>query len=68
MKSYLSLARKELKAQIPIPVKLFGLRLDKIEKAQEICKEDIVSSEIQKLRKQQSLPPQPSAIIQRLSA
>ncbi|TCO02197.1 type I restriction endonuclease subunit R [Natronoflexus pectinivorans] len=54
---------KELKAQIPIPVKLFGLRLDKIEKAQEIVKEDIVSSEIQKLRKQIESLPQNSIVI-----
>ena len=32
----LNLKGKELKAQIPLPVRLFGLRLDKIECAQEL--------------------------------
>lgn len=54
---------KELKAQIPIPVKLFGLRLDKIERAQEIGEVDIVVSEIVKLRKQIESLPQNSIVI-----
>jgi type I restriction enzyme R subunit len=54
---------KELKAQIPVPVKLFGLRLDKIEKAQEKGESEIVSSEILKLRKQIDSLPQNSIVI-----
>lgn len=54
---------KELKAQIPVPVTLFGLRLDKIEKAQEISEESIVSSEILKLRKQINSLPKNSIVI-----
>lgn len=54
---------KELKAQIPVPVKLFGLRLDKIEMAQEIGESEIVSSEILKLRKQIDSLPQNSIVI-----
>ncbi|MEQ8809439.1 MAG: DEAD/DEAH box helicase family protein [Imperialibacter sp.] len=48
---------KELQPQIPVPVKLFGLRLDKIEKAVEVGREEIVSAETAKLKKQiESLP------------
>lgn len=54
---------KELKAQIPLPVKLFGLRLDEIEKAIELSEKDIVNKESQKLRKQISELPQNSVII-----
>jgi type I restriction enzyme R subunit len=54
---------KELKPQIPIPVKLFGLRLDKIERAQEIGENEIVTSEIVKLRKQIESLPQNSIVI-----
>jgi type I restriction enzyme R subunit len=54
---------KELKAQIPVPVKLFGIRLDKIERAQEIGETDIVASEIVKLRKQIDSLPQNSILI-----
>lgn len=54
---------KELKPQIPIPVKLFGLRLDKIEKAQEIGETEIVKSEIVKLRNQIDSLPQNSIVI-----
>ncbi|WP_321343146.1 type I restriction-modification enzyme R subunit C-terminal domain-containing protein [uncultured Draconibacterium sp.] len=54
---------KELKAQIPIPVKLFGLRLDKIERAKEIGESAIVSNEIIKLRKQIESLPQNSIVI-----
>src|SRR5690606_14942303 len=49
--------------QIPVPVKLFGIRLDKIEKAQEIRETDIVASEIVKLRKQIESLPQNSIVI-----
>jgi type I restriction enzyme, R subunit len=39
------------KAQVPLPVRLFGLRLDKIEKADELLKPEIVAGEVFKLRK-----------------
>jgi len=54
---------KELQPQIPVPVKLFGLRLDKIEKATEIAREEIVSAETVKLRKQIGLLPANSVVI-----
>lgn len=54
---------KELKAQIPVPVKLFGLRIEKIEKAQEVGEDAIVLSEIIKLRKQIDILPQNSIVI-----
>jgi len=43
---------KELKGQIPLPVRLFGVRLEKIEEAQTQSKSEIVNKEIQKIRKQ----------------
>jgi type I restriction enzyme, R subunit len=54
---------KEIKPQIPLPVRLFGLRLDKIEKALEIKDENIVQKEIQKLRGQISDLPQNSVAV-----
>jgi len=54
---------KELKPQIPLPVRLFGLRLDKIEKAIELTENDTVSREIIKLRKQIEELPQNSVVI-----
>ena len=46
-----------LKPQIPLPVRLFGLRLDKIEKAAELNIETTRLNEIVKLRKQiENLP------------
>ncbi|NUQ25383.1 MAG: DEAD/DEAH box helicase family protein [Saprospiraceae bacterium] len=54
---------KELKAQIPLPVRLFGLRLEKIEEAQTQDKTDIVSKEVQKIRKQVEALPKNSVVI-----
>ncbi len=54
---------KELKAQIPLPVRLFGVRLDKIEKALELLENEIVQKEIIKLRKQIIDLPQNSVVI-----
>src|SRR5690554_3468909 len=54
---------KELKAQIPLPVRLFGLRLDKIEKAIQVSETEIVSREIVKLRKQIEELPQNSIVV-----
>jgi type I restriction enzyme R subunit len=54
---------KELKPQIPLPVRLIGLRLDKIEKALEVDRHDIAEREIKKLRVQISALPQNSVVI-----
>jgi len=54
---------KELKPQIPLPVRLFGLRLDKIETAQELNENSIVLKEIQKLKIQIEGLPQNSIVI-----
>jgi type I restriction enzyme, R subunit len=54
---------KELKPQIPLPVRLFGFRLDKIEKAIEINETEIASREIVKLRKQIEELPQNSVVV-----
>ena len=54
---------KELKGQIPLPVRLFGVRLDKIEKAIEINKPEVTKNEIEKLRQQISTLPQNSIVI-----
>ncbi len=49
---------KEVKPQIPLPVRLFGLRLDKIAKALELGETLIVQKETEKLKAQvASLPP-----------
>lgn len=54
---------KELKGQIPLPVRLFGVRIDKIEKAIELNEPEIAKNEIEKLRKQISTLPQNSIVI-----
>jgi len=54
---------KELKPQIPLPVRLFGLRLNKIEEAQSTAQTVIVNKEIQKLKKQVATLPQNSVVI-----
>jgi len=54
---------KELKGQIPLPVRLFGVRLEKIEEAQTQSKSEIVNKEIQKIRKQVEALPKNSVII-----
>lgn len=54
---------KELKAQIPLPVRLFGIRLDKIEKAIELNETKIAEKEIQKLKQQIAELPQNSVVI-----
>ena len=55
---------KELKAQIPLPVRFFGLRLDKIELALELDERDIALKEINKLRGQILELPMKSVVIQ----
>jgi type I restriction enzyme R subunit len=54
---------KELKGQIPLPVRLFGVRLEKIEEAQTQSKSEIVNKEIQKIRKQVDALPKNSVVI-----
>jgi len=54
---------KELKAQIPLPVRLFGVRLEKIEEAQTQGNLDIVNNEVQKIRKQIEALPKNSVVI-----
>jgi type I restriction enzyme R subunit len=54
---------KELKPQIPLPIRLFGVRLDKIVEAQKRNKTNIVEKEIQNLKKQTATLPQNSVVI-----
>ena len=54
---------KELRAQTPLPVRLFGFRLDKIEAAQNQGKIDIVNSELERLRAQIQMLPQKSVTV-----
>lgn len=51
------------KPQIPLPVRLFGLRLDKIEKAGELKITETQLNEIRKLQKQIAELPQNSIVI-----
>jgi type I restriction enzyme R subunit len=59
---------KELKPQLPLPVRLVGLRLDKIEKAIDLAQVQIAEREIVKLRRQTSQLPQSSVIIKEAAA
>ena len=54
---------KELKPQLPLPVRLVGLRLDKIEKANDSGHADIAAREIAKLRLQITTLPKESVVI-----
>ena len=54
---------KELKPQIPLPVRLFGVRLEKIGKAIEFGLTETAEKETQKLRMQISTLPQNSMVI-----
>jgi len=54
---------KELKPQLPLPVRLVGLRLDKIEKALDDGHEEIAGREVAKLRQQTVELPQSSVVI-----
>ncbi len=54
---------KELKAQIPLPVRLFGVRLEKIEEAQRQNEPEIVKKETEKIRKQVEALPKSSVVI-----
>lgn len=59
---------KELKPQLPLPVRLVGLRLDKIEKAVDSGLADIAEREIAKLRLQIAALPKTSVIIKEAAA
>lgn len=59
---------KELKPQVPLPVQLVGLRLDKIEKANDLGHDRIVEWEVAKLRNQIVELPQHSIVIKEASA
>jgi type I restriction enzyme, R subunit len=54
---------KELKSQIPLPVRLFGVRLQKISAAQTQNRTDIVEKEIQKIKTQVGGLPKNSVVI-----
>ena len=54
---------KELKPQIQLPVRLFGVRLEKVEKAIELSHSEIVEKETKKLRDQLATLPQNSVVI-----
>lgn len=54
---------KELKAQLPLPVRLVGLRIDKLEKALELNEQDIIQSEAKKLQRQIASLPKESIVI-----
>lgn len=54
--------------QIPLPVRLVGLRLDKIETAIDIGQTEIAGREISKLRKQIAELPQNSVVIKEAAA
>lgn len=59
---------KEIKPQLPLPVRLVGLRLDKIEKANDSGHADIASREIAKLRTQIAALPKESVVIKEAAA
>jgi type I restriction enzyme R subunit len=54
---------KELKPQLPLPVRLVGLRLDKIEKAIDTSQDAIAQREISKMRQQIEALPRNSVVI-----
>lgn len=59
---------KELKVQLPLPVRLVGLRLDKIEKANDSGLAAIAAREVVKLRAQIAELPQASVVIKEAAA
>jgi len=59
---------KELKAQLPLPVRLVGLRLDKIEKANDNGHADTATREVAKLRQQIAALPKESVVIKEAAA
>lgn len=59
---------KELKPQLSLPVRLVGLRLDKIEKANDSDHADIAAREVAKLRLQIAALPKESVVIKEAAA
>ena len=59
---------KELKPQLPLPIKLVGLKLDKIEKASDIGETEIAEREVIKLRELINALPKNSVVINEASA
>lgn len=59
---------KELKPQLPLPVRLVGLRLDKIEQANDSGHADITIREIAKLHLQIATLPKESVVIKEAAA
>lgn len=59
---------KELKPQLSLPVRLVGLRINKIEKANDSNHADIVAHEIAKLRLQIATLPKESVVIREAAA
>jgi type I restriction enzyme, R subunit len=59
---------KELKPQLSLPVRLVGLRLDKIEKANDSDQVDIAAREVAKLRHQIAALPKASVVIKEAAA
>ena len=55
---------KELKAQIPLPVRFVGFRIDKIDLALEKGEDEVAEKEIAKLRSQIDELPEKSVVIQ----
>lgn len=59
---------KELKPQLSLPVRLVGLRVDKIEKANDSGHVDIAAREVVKLRQQITALPKESVVIKEAAA
>ena len=59
---------KELIAQLPLPVRLVGLRLDKIEKANDSGHAETAAREVAKLRQQIAALPKESVVIKEAAA
>ena len=59
---------KELKAQIPLPVRFVGIRIDKIERALEKGKIEIINKEVKALRLQIDGLPSKSVVIKEAKA
>lgn len=59
---------KEFKPQLPLPVRLVGLRLDKIEKANDSGHADIAAREVAKLCRQIAMLPKESVVIKEAAA
>ncbi len=59
---------KKIDPGLPLPVRLFGIRLDKIEAAQNTEKEHIADKEIERLRRQIDQLPASSVVIKEAAA